>query len=191
VCVNFSWTCSAQGLIPPPIPYAPDHQPSEEHIEGLSAKPFWDIQRDDGVDTIFPWAAKLEANYEVILRELESKLVRDQQLFLTDSAWQNQVMGKGWSAIRLQRLGVWNPDICQDFPETYQLLRSLSIPLAVRGVCFARQAPDTGVQPHSDGRNFILTAHLGLKIPPRMLDPSGTGTTYVGRGKTHDPGYQL
>jgi aspartyl/asparaginyl beta-hydroxylase (cupin superfamily) len=85
---------------------------------------------------------------------------------MTDSVWQNQVMGDGWSAIRLQRLGVWNPDVCQDFPETFQLLRSLSIPLAVRGVCFARQAPGTGVQPHSDGRNFILTAHLGLMIPP-------------------------
>lgn len=30
---------------------------------------------------------------------------------------------------------------------------------------FARQAAGTGVQPHSDGRNFILTAHLGLQIP--------------------------
>jgi aspartyl/asparaginyl beta-hydroxylase (cupin superfamily) len=74
-------------------------------------------------------------------------------------------MGNGWSAIRLQRLGVWNTDNCQTFPQTYELLRSLQIPFAVRGVCFARQAPQSGVQAHSDGRNFILTAHLGLSIP--------------------------
>jgi aspartyl/asparaginyl beta-hydroxylase (cupin superfamily) len=37
--------------------------------------------------------------------------------------------------------------------------------LAVRGVCFARQAPGSGVGSHSDGRNFILTSHLGLKVP--------------------------
>lgn len=44
-------------------------------------------------------------------------------------------------------------------------MKELDIPLAVRGVCFARQAPGSGVQPHSDGRNFILTSHLGLRIP--------------------------
>jgi aspartyl/asparaginyl beta-hydroxylase (cupin superfamily) len=41
----------------------------------------------------------------------------------------------------------------------------VKIPLAVRGVCFARQEPGSGVAPHSDGRNFILTSHLGLKVP--------------------------
>lgn len=56
-------------------------------------------------------------------------------------------------------------DNCQLFPKSYDLLRSLGIPLAVRGVCFARQAPGSGVQPHSDGRNFILTSHLGLQVP--------------------------
>lgn len=74
-------------------------------------------------------------------------------------------MGAGWSAFRLQRLGVWNVANCAVFPKTYELLRSLDIPLAVRGVCFARQQGGSGVEPHSDGRNFILTSHLGLKIP--------------------------
>jgi hypothetical protein len=157
--LSHSRTSSAQGLIPPPKGYATDHQPSEEHIEGLSAKPFWDKPSEENYDQLFPWISELEANYDIILRELESKLQQDPQgLFRTDSAWQNQVMGTGWSALRLQRLGQWNFEICQAFPETFQLLRSLSIPLAVRGVCFARQAPGTGVQPHTDGRNFILTA---------------------------------
>jgi aspartyl/asparaginyl beta-hydroxylase (cupin superfamily) len=160
---------SARGDLPPPIGYAPGHQPSEEHIDGLTAKPFWDVVNEN--DTFFPWAAALEANADIIRHELETKLSLDReekvesQVFASDSAWQNQVMGKGWSAVRLQRLGKWNTDVCKEFPQTYELLRSLNIPFAVRGVCFARQAPGTGVQPHSDGRNFILTSHLGLQIP--------------------------
>jgi hypothetical protein len=152
---------SARGEIPRPTAAAPGQQPSEEHVEGLTAKAFWDVK---DYPELFPWAAQLEANSHVIIQEFKDKL-QDQQVFASDSAWQNQVMGTGWSAVRLQRLGVWNADNCKQFPRTYELLRSLNIPFAVRGVCFARQAPGSGVQPHSDGRNFILTSHLGLKVP--------------------------
>ena len=131
-------------------------------MEGLTAKPFWDIASDSET---FPWATKIEANANIIAEEFQAKLDREAELFAGDSAWQNDVMGKGWSAFRLQRLGVWNVENCKEFPKTYELLKSLNIPIAVRGVCFARQAPGSGVQPHSDGRNFILTSHLGLKVP--------------------------
>ena len=134
-------------------------------MAGLTAQPFWDTE------TFASWAPDLEANAHIILQEF-----KDQQSnqFAADSVWQNQVMGSGWSAIRLQRLGVWNMDNCRTFPKTYELLRSLPIPLAVRGVCFARQAPQSGVQPHSDGRNFILTSHLGLSIPEHCWIQVGT-----------------
>lgn len=153
--------CSAQGKVPPPQPAGPGHEPSKEHVQGLSAQPFWDAAADT---QLFPWAAPLEERVDVIQKEFEEKLLGTSR-FAADSVWQNQVMGGGWSAIRLQRLGVWNTENCAEFPQTYQLLKDLRIPLAVRGVCFARQAPGTGVQPHSDGRNFILTSHLGLQIP--------------------------
>lgn len=152
---------SARGEIDPPKGVVPGHEPSEENIEGLTAKPFWDVAN---LPDQFPWASKLEEKAEIIQKEFEAKL-EESQMFSSDSAWQNQVMGGGWSAIRLQRLGIWNQDNCKQFPETHELIRSLNIPLAVRGVCFARQAPGSGVQPHSDGRNFILTSHLGLKVP--------------------------
>jgi hypothetical protein len=38
-----------------------------------------------------------------IQEEFEAKLKKDEELFSADSVWQNQVMGGGWSAIRLQR----------------------------------------------------------------------------------------
>lgn len=150
---------SSQGKSPPPTGYAIKHQPSEEHVEGLTAKPYWDSQN-------FSWALKLEENSHIIIQEFQKSLDDAQNgLFEGDSVWQNSVMGTGWSAFRLQRLGEWNVENCQVFPKTYELLRSLNIPFAVRGVCFAKQSPGSGVQPHSDGRNFILTSHLGLKIP--------------------------
>ena len=30
---------------------------------------------------------------------------------------------------------------------------------------YIQQLPLSGVQPHSDGRNFVLTGHLGLRVP--------------------------
>jgi len=156
----------ARGDLPLPEPASAGHQPSEEHIDGLTASAFWDAAADV---SNFPWAAELEANAGVIIEEFQQKLLQtsndDSSLFSGDSAWQSNVMGTGWSAFRLQRLGVWNVKNCASFPKTYDLLRDLNIPLAVRGVCFARQTPGSGVAPHSDGRNFILTSHLGLKVP--------------------------
>lgn len=165
----------ARGDLPLPEPASPGHQPSEEHIDGLTAKAFWDISSDAAS---YPWAAELEANANIIIDEFEQQLLQREedttttattskngQLFSGDSAWQSKVMGTGWSAFRLQRLGVWNTENCAKFPRTYDLLKELNIPLAVRGVCFARQTPGSGVAPHTDGRNFILTSHLGLKIP--------------------------
>ena len=153
---------TARGNRPQPVGSLPGHEPSEEHVDGLTARPFWDTTNNPD---LFPWAAELERNSHIIQREFEEKLKRDKKAFASDSAWQSQVMGGGWSAIRLQRLGVWNTENCQEFKQTYELLRSLDCPFAVRGVCFARQAPGSGVQPHSDGRNFILTSHLGLQVP--------------------------
>jgi hypothetical protein len=149
---------SAKREVDPPVPVLAGHEPSEEHVDGLTARPFWEAKDEPDY---FPWAAELEAKSSIIIEEF----AENSKQFASDSVWQNQVMGEGWSAIRLQRLGVWNSENCQQFPRTVELLRSLQIPLAVRGVCFARQAPGTGVQPHSDGRNFILTSHLGLEIP--------------------------
>ena len=102
------------------------------------------------------------------------------------------LVGAGWTAFRLQRLGMWNTGNTAMFPRTTEIIKSLNIPLAVRGVMFAKQTPSSGslssssssspslfffldsysyairpigVKPHSDGRNFILTCHLGLKVP--------------------------
>ena len=49
-----------------------------------------------------------------------------------------QTMGAGWTAYRLQRFGQWIDDNCVLFPQTIEILRALPIPLAMRGVMFAK-----------------------------------------------------
>ena len=111
---------SALGDTPPPTPEKPGHEPSEEHVDGLTAKPFWDVTKDgeEESDDLFPWAKELEAKAGIIQEEFQEKLLNTDR-FASDSAWQNQVMGTGWSAIRLQRLGVWNAENCKEFPATW------------------------------------------------------------------------
>jgi hypothetical protein len=102
----------ARGELPKPTGISSEHEPSEEYIAGLTATPFWEATEEPD---LFPWARELEANSHIIQKEFESKLLNSNK-FTSDSAWQNQVMGDGWSAIRLQRLGIWNTENCKEFP---------------------------------------------------------------------------
>ena len=43
---------------------------------------------------------------------------------LTNS-WGHQVMGTGWTALRLQRFGIWNEDVCARFPQTVKVRQML------------------------------------------------------------------
>ena len=152
-------------------PACPDlHQPCEEYIDGLSARPWWEASE-------FDWAAPLCAASGAIAAELDAALGAGGGAggpeLVGDSVYQSSMMGSGWSAMRLQRLGVWNEEMCAAFPRTAGILRGLEppVPFAARGVMFARQAAGTGVAPHSDARNFVLTAHLALRVP----DPDAPG----------------
>lgn len=133
------------------------HQPSEEYVEDLRAKPWWEPEE-------FEWISKLEEKSDVVIDEFAAFWNDPKSSFARDSKAMD-IMGKGWSGVRLQRLGDWIPENCGKFPNTVTLLKELEIPLAVRGVMFARQVPGSGVSPHSDGRNFILTTHLGVDVP--------------------------
>ncbi|GKY94753.1 hypothetical protein MPSEU_000440700 [Mayamaea pseudoterrestris] len=101
-----TFAARAQGKLSLPTPSAAGHEPSEEHVDGLTTKPFWNAAEDL---QLFPWAQDLEASAHIIQAEYETKL-NTSMVFATDSIWQNQVMGQGWSAVRLQRLGVWNTE---------------------------------------------------------------------------------
>jgi aspartate beta-hydroxylase len=153
----FQFCRYAKNEIPAPLKgRVRGHEPCEEYISDLTAQAWWEPEK-------FEWVSGLEAQCGVMADELKAVLA-EQELFKGDSRYQT-TMGGGWTAFRLQRLGEWNSDNIKVFPKTYEIIRGLNIPLAVRGVMFAKQAPGTGVAPHSDGRNFILTAHLGISVP--------------------------
>lgn len=57
----------------------------------------------------------------------------------------------------------WDETNARIFPKTVQLLREIGAPTVE--VFFAKQKGKTGIQPHSDGCNFVLTAHLGVDVP--------------------------
>ena len=155
------WLRYTTGEIAAPKGYKKYHDPGEEFVEGLTADNWWESDK-------FEWVAPLEETAPLIRKELEAVLA-EQELFKADSNFQ-QMMGAGWTAFRLQRMGEWNEENMAKFPITTKVVQSLNIPLAVRGVMFARQQPGSGVQPHTDGRNFILTCHLGVKVPPAPQD---------------------
>lgn len=151
------WLKYTTGELAAPKGYKEFHDPGEEFVENLTADNWWETDK-------FEWIAPLEETTPLIRKELEAVLA-EQELFKADSNFQ-QMMGTGWTAFRLQRMGEWNEENMKKFPITTKVVQGLNIPLAVRGVMFARQQPGSGVQPHTDGRNFILTCHLGVKVPP-------------------------
>ena len=118
------------------------HDPCEEFVAGLTAKPWWDKADMDMSTT--KWIAELESQSSIIAQELKDVLASEiqtrERTFKGDSRYM-QTMGSGWTAFRLQRLGIWNEENVEKFPKTSTIIRELEIPLAVRGVMFAKQAP--------------------------------------------------
>jgi len=55
------------------------------------------------------------------------------------------------------------------FPVTSRLVRDVAKAPSLE-CFFARQAPGSGIAEHTDGCNFVMTAHLGLFVPPGGAD---------------------
>lgn len=72
--------------------------------------------------------------------------------------------GPQWRTFALQDRGLWDEENRKFFPKTVSLLSNLRTPSCE--VFFARQAPHSGIAPHSDLNNFILTCHLALQVEP-------------------------
>lgn len=71
--------------------------------------------------------------------------------------------GPDWRTLVLQDRGLWEPKNAKIFKNTVKVLKDTGVPSSE--VFFARQAPKTGIKPHTDNTNFILTAHLALDVP--------------------------
>ena len=141
-------------------------QVASSYIAGLTARPYWDARGGD-----FPWMEFLEAHHETIRDELRSALAdprleqKGNAIWVAAAREDAEGYGPDWRTLVLQDRCEWEPTNVSLFPKTTALVREARTPSVE--VFFAKQAPRTGIKPHTDFTNFIMTAHLGLDVPPR------------------------
>lgn len=71
--------------------------------------------------------------------------------------------GPQWKTLGLQDRGVWDDHAEANFPRTIKCLRDCQVPSCE--VFFAKQGANSGILPHSDKNNFIITCHIPLVVP--------------------------
>lgn len=142
------------------------YQQADCFVDGLTSVCFHDTSKWD-------WAIGLEKHYQEIVGELKAynqvhniveTSLEDNALWLSarnsDAA---KTYGPQWKTLALQDRGVWDDENVLHFPKTVELIKTLNVPSCE--AFFAKQAPKSGIAPHSDKNNFIITSHLGLDVP--------------------------
>ncbi|KAA8498851.1 Aspartyl/asparaginyl beta-hydroxylase [Porphyridium purpureum] len=136
-------------------------------IEGLDARPFHDPNGGN-----FPWVHELEQNWETIRDELRRSYSDNSHVVKRGvNVWVPAVKdvaleyGPDWRTLVLQDR-VWEPTNSKLFSKTTKIVKDAKVPSVE--VFFARQGPQTGIKPHTDNCNFIMTAHLALDAPPNQ-----------------------
>ena len=131
-------------------------------VIGLTPKTFHDMN-------LHQWALKLEPHYQEILMEVNNYNKYQEETSSLNNVWlpprdaSGVAYGPEWRTLGLQDRGVWDENRIKYFPRTVQLMKDVEAPSVE--VFFARQGPKSGIQPHSDRNNFIITCHLGLEVP--------------------------
>ena len=182
-------------------------QTADCYVDGLRAIPFHDVND-------FKWIKGLEDNYKIILDELVKyeynrrkeetpqslsniKINNSDLLQLTktgvgqegDGLWlgprdtSGTHYGPEWKTLGLQDRSVWDPIVTLDFPKTIEIMKSNNVPSCE--TFFAKQGPRSGLKPHSDKNNFIMTCHLALDVPEEQCwIKVGDSIHYWKNGKT-------
>lgn len=116
-------------------------------------KPFRDASE-------FPFCKMLEENYDVIRKEFEA-LAMDQLV-----AWPERYLcKKGWDVFGLYAFNNRLEENCQKCPETARILSQIP---GMTTAMFSCLQPRTHIRPHIgyfQYSNYILRAHLGIKVP--------------------------
>mmetsp|Transcript_7078 Transcript_7078/g.12715 ORF Transcript_7078/g.12715 Transcript_7078/m.12715 type:complete len:362 (-) Transcript_7078:172-1257(-) len=146
-----------------------DHrQEAHSFIESLTALPFHDISNESIPG--YNWTRQLESHWTTIRDELQRAYSTSGRISKTgNNVWVPAVRdealdyGPNWRTLVLQDRE-WDPVNAKLFPKTVKILKH-TVQCPSVEVFFAKQAPNTGIKSHSDGCNFILTAHLALDVP--------------------------
>lgn len=160
-----SFTNAVQGNVLENDKDKPAHQRATSFIEGLSASPFITEFNSD-----YAWVNHLEQNCSAIADELQAVTSKPDLEEQGNNVWAPPVVeaanayGPEWRTLVLQDR-VWDPVNTKLFPKTTKVLKDRVARVPSVESFFARQSPKTGIKLHTDDCNFILTMHLGLKVP--------------------------
>ena len=113
----------------------------------------------------FPWVARIEAEWKTIRRELDTLMVRREEIpnFQDVSKAQSALtQGDQWKTFLFYSFGNKYKENCERCPETVRLLNL--IPNMKAGM-FSILAPGKHIPPHRGPFKGLLSYHLGLMIP--------------------------
>lgn len=114
---------------------------------------------------MFPWAPKLEANWETVRKELDQVLRNQDRIpnFQDISKDQkNLTQDDRWKTFFLYGYGYKMEGNCALCPETTKLVESVP---GMYTAFFSVLAPGKHIPPHRGPYNGLLRAHLGLIVP--------------------------
>ena len=162
---------------------------SQSYFPGLSAKPVWESKPgDDESEQALAWLRKLETHGPAIAEELRAVCGAELPAGYEDcvgfdnceslenvpglTATERAIYVPGFDDRPkngyVQCVLVANEEaqkVSELFPRTMAALEDCGVRAGVRLVAFGKQLPHTALHWHSDGRNFMLTAHLPLAGP--------------------------
>ena len=137
-------------------------QESGSFLKGLRAEPFHDPSR-------YAWARHMEAVAPVVQEEFFRVTSNKKALEGGSSVWvapardEAVSYGQDWKTLVLQDRGRWEETNSKLFPATVKAVKESGCPTTE--VFFARQPGGTGIKPHTDNTNYIMTSHLALQAP--------------------------
>jgi aspartyl/asparaginyl beta-hydroxylase (cupin superfamily) len=114
---------------------------------------------------LFPWAKKLEENYPLIRKELDTVLAYKDDLpafheITPEVATITQ--DKQWKTFMFCGYGRWSEANTRQCPETTRLLREIP---GIKTAFFSILEPGKYIPPHRGPYNGVLRLHLGLIVP--------------------------
>jgi hypothetical protein len=134
-------------------------QEADCYVDGLRAMSFHDLSAPH-----YDWVHGLEKNYETIKKELFSYQKKQVAEWLPPRDASGEAYGPEWKTLGLQDRGVWEDHSrLKYFRKTQKLLIDNDVPC--QEVFFARQGAGSGIAPHTDKNNFIITCHIALDVP--------------------------
>lgn len=131
------------------------------------------------VDTPFPFAMALEAEWETIRNELAS--LRAEHFI----AWpERSLYDMGWNTFGLYAFGQKQEENCRRCPRTTALVEAIP---GMKMAGFSRLGPGSAIHPHrgyDDYARYVLRLHLGLETNPDCALRVGGETRLWEAGRT-------